>query len=272
MHALTLALLTLLPKLGMAILKCENAGPQSPRDITVQAGSNPIEFPSAPPAQKMNLCNIHTHTNAEHKGEDYRIPRGTGDFGGFGCNSGIKLSKKELENREDPSPFANVKPGDSIEVHWVYTTCNTTPGVGLDACVPPGCESPKLRVEAQVFLLVNNPKAAQFQDYVGLVSRNGFHQSSKLPTGTGEPVIYLGSTTGTCFDDKICSPAQVTWSVRPFCQELDISSLYRWAQSGNVFKETASHGSRALVTNPAHLSKILSENQVTPRVETKSEQ
>lgn len=43
-------------------------GPQSPRDIDAVLGSNQRVFNVAPPSSQMNLCNIHFHKNAEHKG------------------------------------------------------------------------------------------------------------------------------------------------------------------------------------------------------------
>jgi len=39
---------------------CEGFGPQTPRDISSQAGLNLDDFQIAPPASDMNLCNIHT--------------------------------------------------------------------------------------------------------------------------------------------------------------------------------------------------------------------
>ena len=47
---------------------CEGFGPQTPRDISGLVGTNPVTFKKAPHHSKLNLCNIHTHTNAEHKG------------------------------------------------------------------------------------------------------------------------------------------------------------------------------------------------------------
>lgn len=43
-------------------------GPQSPRDLNSKKGSNKRTFSAAPAYQQMNLCNIHFHKNAEHKG------------------------------------------------------------------------------------------------------------------------------------------------------------------------------------------------------------
>jgi len=77
-----------------------------------------------------------------------------------------------------------------------------------------------------------------------------------IPSDTGEPVVFRGSTTGPSFNQSTCSPLNVTWSVRPSCARVDIGSLHRWAEQGNVFNETESHGVRQLVTAPELLSPI----------------
>jgi len=139
----------------------------------------------------------------------------------------------------------------------VHTSCAATPGEGLGACVPEGCADPLLRVEAQVFLVVNDAQALDFTDltYAGNLV-DGLHQAKMIPSTTGEPVQFRGSTTGPSYDQTNCSPARVTWNVRPQCARLDIKSLHRWAASGNVFNETKSHGVRQLVTAPELLSPI----------------
>ncbi len=234
---------------------CLDMGPQTPRDIANPAGLNADNFALAPPANEMNLCNIHTHTNAEHKGPGFSVFVSDAEDGGYACNETADLTPAELEPAE--GAYGGVKPGDTIEVHWVHTSCEATPGVGLGACVPETCESPLLRVEAQVFLVVNDPEALDFtaMAYGGNMS-GGLHQAMMIPSDTGEPVLFRGSTTGPSYDQSTCSPARVTWNVRPQCVRLDINSLHRWAESGNVFEETKSHGVRQLVTAPELLSPI----------------
>jgi len=234
---------------------CLAAGPQTPRDITFAAGTNPKTFPFAPPAREMNLCNIHTHTNAEHSGPDFNVYVGPAPDGGYACNMTDSLTEAELAPA--PGAYGGVKPGDTIEVHWVHTTCEAEPGEGLGACVPEGCTDPLLRVEAQVFLVVNDPEALDFTEmaYGAGYRVDGRPQAKMIPADTGTPVEFLGSTTGPSYTMSQCSPAEVTWSVRPNCAKLDINSLHRWAE-GNVFNETESHGVRDLVTEPALLSRI----------------
>ena len=233
---------------------CVNMGPQTPRDIGSVFGRNLESFPLAPPAGRMNLCNIHTHTNAEHKGPGFSVFVSDADDGGYACNETGELSAADLAPAD--GAYKGVKPGDTIEVHWVHTSCDATPGEGLGACVPEGCEEPLLRVEAQVFLVVNDPGALDFtaMGYAG--AGDGPHQAKMIPATTGEPVLFRGSTTGPSYDQVNCSPVRVTWNVRPQCARLDINSLHRWAAQGNVFNETKSHGVRQLVTAPELLAPI----------------
>lgn len=235
---------------------CQGYGPQTPRDISIPSGANQRLFNLAPAASRMNLCNIHTHTNAEHKGPGFSVSGGTGEHGGWKCNETDSLTEAELV---DPTggkgAFKGIKPGDTIEVHWVYSSCDVAPGETLGACLSDACVNPQLRVEAQVFLVVNDPKALDFADfaYAGNIV-DSLHQTRSLPAGTGAPVVFLGSTTGPKFTMSKCSPFQVTWSVRPSCAKIDVSSLYKWAADGNVFKEKHSHGVRQLVTKPELLA------------------
>lgn len=237
---------------------CSGFGPQTPRDIGNAAVGNSQTFPLAPSASQMNLCNIHTHTNAEHKGPGFSISAGEGEHGGYICNDSDRLTASEIS---DPAGghdgFHGIKPGDTIEVHWVYSSCDIEPGEGLGSCLSESCANPTLRVESQVFLVVNDHNAVDFADfaYQGTLSE-GRHQPKSLPSGTGAPVLFAGSTTGSKYTQSLCSPFQVTWSVRPQCTKVDVNSLNKWAAEGNVFKESHSHGVRPLVTAPELLSQI----------------
>ena len=236
---------------------CVGAGPQTPRDISDRAGLNKILFELAPPPQKMNLCNIHAHKHAEHKGPGFSVFVNSSDQGGYACNDRDTLTEEELRDPFDGNgAFKGVKPGDTIEVHWVYTSCEAEPGEGLGACAPQTCTNPVLRVEAQAFLVVNDPDALDFNtfDLAEAPNAEGFYQPQNLPESTGEPVVFRGSTTGPSFTQSTCSPLQVTWSVRPQCARVDISSLHEWAAKGNVFNETAPQGVRQLVTAPELLA------------------
>lgn len=246
------------PGIALAQEICTGYGPQTPRDITSTIGTNPRTWTPAPASTEMNLCNIHTHTNAEHKGPGFSVSAGTNDNGGWACAESADLTEAELAlPAGGPGAFKGIMPGNTIEVHWVHSSCDVTPGEGLGSCLSDKCANPELRVETQVFLVVNDDSALDFNDfaYDGNVV-NGLHQPKALPTGTGDPVEFLGSTTGPSYTEAKCSPLQVTWSVRPQCAKVSYSSLNAWVEKGNVFNETKSHGVRQIVTSPELLSPI----------------
>jgi len=238
---------------------CEGFGPQTPRDIDNLDGENKRIFSLAPSAEEMNLCNIHFHENAEHKAKDFSIYAGTkgnGQSGGYQCAISKELSKAELAPMKGKNYCKGIQPGDTIEVHWVHSSCDVKPGAGLGSCLSDACANPDLRVETQVFTVVNDKNAMDFNDmdYDGN-QVNGLNQAKSLPVNTGKPVEFTGSTTGPKYTEQVCSPLQVTWSVRPQCAKVDISSLSDWCKD-NEFGEDHAHGVRKLVTNPKLLSEI----------------
>ena len=130
-------------------VSCTKAGvgPQAPRDLTkIVAGTNPVTFAKAPSADKMHLCNVHFHQFAEHKGAEYTAEAGKGDNKGFSCN---KAKPKANAHGTACAPKGTghgpaLAVGDTIEVHWVFTSCDVKPGPGLGGCA--SCPNPQLRV------------------------------------------------------------------------------------------------------------------------------
>ena len=243
------------PETGPA---CENFGPQTPRDIDNKHGENKQTFQTARDYKEMNLCNIHFHNGAEHKSRAFAMESTAGEHGhggGLACAISKSLSQAEMK-KPAQEICKGLKPGDTIEVHWVHTSCKVKPGKGLGSCMSASCANPELRVESQVFTLVNDPTAMKFGDFgYGGNIVNGFHQARGIPSNTGIPVQFMGSTTGPKYNDHICSPLQVTWSVRPECAKLDINSLGAWCAQ-NEFEEDHGHGVRPLIVNPKLLAPI----------------
>lgn len=238
-----------------------DVGPQSPRDIDRIFGRNLQTFAQAPTSNKMNLCNIHFHKNAEHKGGDFTQYAGNGDGQGFqtGYRYSGQLSKAELAPRKGGavcrSQYSEVDSGDTIEVHYVYSTAKVKPGPTLGACLIKGEPMPQLRVETQVYVAVNDEQALDFEALTAHDVRNGRFQAVAIPNDTGNPVTYAGSTTGPAYNE-VASPFQVTWNVRPKVAKVSIDSLGGWCDSDNVYQEDHAHGVRNLVTNPDLLSEI----------------
>lgn len=234
-------------------------GPQSPRDIDASAGNNERSFNASPASTEMNLCNLHFHKNAEHKGGEFTKYAGNGD--GHGFQSGYKYSGKlnaselkSVENDICPSKHSSLSAGDTIEVHYVYSTAQVVPGVTLGACFNDSIKNPQLRVETQVYVLVNDEKSLDFVNLTKHGKKNGLYQAMNIPNNMGTPIQYAGSTTGPGYNEK-GSPFQVTWSVRPNVAKVNIKTVGKWCK-GNVFKEDHAHGVRNLVTNPDLISKF----------------
>jgi len=234
-------------------------GPQSPRDIDATAGHNPILFSAAPPSSKMNLCNIHFHKNAEHKGAEFSRFAGNGD--GYGFQSGYqytgRLSPAKLESAGHdicPSEHGSLNSGDTIEVHYVYSSAAVRPGPTLGSCMNNAIINPQLRVEAQVYVLVKDKSALDFSALTKYEEMNGLYQALNIPSNTGAPVQYAGSTTGPGYNEQ-GSPFLVSWSVRPDVAEVDVKTVGTWCK-GNIFDEDHAHGVRNLIVNPDLLSEI----------------
>ena len=199
--------------------KGQGFGPQSPRDIDSLLGENNRAFSESPAFKEMNLCNIHFHKNAEHKGGEFTEYAGHGDGKGFetGFKYSGELSQSELKpfgKQIGASKHGNLYPGDTIEVHYVHSTAKIKPGPTLGACLSDAIGNPQLRVETQVYVIVNDKNALDFNTLTQHKVVDGYHQAINIPTNTGAPVQYEGSTTGPSYNEK-GSPFQVSWSVTP---------------------------------------------------------
>ncbi len=235
-------------------------GPQSPRDIDQDYGTNLRNFAEAPNRSNLNLCNIHFHKNAEHKGGEFTTYAGNGD--GKGTNTGYvyngKLTAAQLAPVKAKICAAkgnSLQVGDTLEVHFVYSSAQVKPAPTLGACLTESTMNPSLRVEGQVIVLANDKHALDFDDLTDIEQVNGYYQAPNIPINTGVPVEYLGSTTGPGYNEK-ASPLQVSWSVRPQVAVVDINSVGKWCDD-NEFNEDHAHGVRNLVQNPKLLSPIV---------------
>jgi len=239
--------------------KGKGFGPQSPRNIDSAAGNNKRAFSTTPEFSQMNLCNIHFHKNAEHAGGQFARYAGNGD--GHGHETGYvysgKLSKSESKTLKEEvcsGKHGGLQSGDTIEIHYVHSSAQVKPGATLGSCLSESIKNPQLRVEAQVYVLVNDANAMDFAGLTKVGQKNGVYQALNIPANTGKPVIYDGSTTGPSYNEA-GSPFQVTWSVRPNVAKVNINTVGKWCK-GNIFNEDHAHGVRNLVTNLDLLSTI----------------
>lgn len=221
------------------VIPCIDAGPQAPRDVDRTLGSNPVTFAKAPPFQQTQLCDIHFHRLAEHKAAGFPTAPGEGE--GYFCEGREPAAESAGEHHPGNGHCKGIQLGDSVEVHWVFTTCAVEPAPTLGSCFSPLCKNPQLRVEAKVFFLTDG--------YDGELDFATFASADDVALPAGEGAVeYLGSTTGPKFNNETsCSPFQVTWNVRPTCSPLRKETLDAWCKD-NVFCEDHAHGVRELVT------------------------
>jgi hypothetical protein len=212
-----------------------------------------------PNRSQLNLCNIHFHKNAEHSGGEFTTHVGNGD--GKGSNTGyvyngkLMISQlKPVDNKICAAKGNTLQSGDTLEVHYVYTSAQVQPGATLSACLAETTMNPNLSVEGQVIVLANDSSAFDFRVLTMIEKVNGYFQAPSMLKNMGVPVEYLGSTTGPSYNEK-ASPLQVSWSVRPKVAVIDINSIGQWCDN-NVFNEAHAHGVRNLVLNPKLLSLI----------------
>lgn len=234
-------------------------GPQSPRDLDTATGSNQRVFSAAPAYTEMNLCNIHFHEGAEHRGGQFTTYAGPGDGKGYGTGYLFDgtLTEAELTAVAEPvgaNEHGSLEPGDTIEIHFVHSTADVVPGPTLGSCISEAIGNPQLRVETVVAVLVNDAAAADMTELAALGEANGYQQAVNIPDNLGDPIRYRGSTTGPSFNEA-GSPFQVSWSVRPNVLKLDINSVAAWF-ADNPFDEKYAHGVRNLVINPDLISSL----------------
>ena len=242
-------------------------GAQAPRDIDSITGANTKATVTAPAYTEMNLCDIHFHISAEHKGGEFTAYAGNGDGHGTGYKYSGSLTEAETAAYTgdttsalfDPTGHNPLESGDTFEVHYVYTSnVGQTLGHSLGTCLVDGAAD-NLRVETQVYVAVNDRDALDFNTLnkvTGTGTEGDLYQAANIPNDTGTAVTYEGSTTGAGYNEEI-SPYQVTWNVRPKIAKVDIKTVGEWClDANNEFAEDHAHDVRNLVVNPALLSPI----------------
>ncbi|MDH5446514.1 MAG: delta-class carbonic anhydrase [Gammaproteobacteria bacterium] len=221
------------------------AGPQAPRDIDSKWGTNKTKFRTAFKTSKMNLCDIHYHWNAEHKSAAYSTFVDThNDHSGWAVVEPASTDPvvRAANDIGGDHPIG-VMVGDTIEVHFVHTSCNVNyedldPNNGLGNCATGVCANPQLRVVAQVFKVVDHD--ADVAD----LDQPMNHDDAR--------VIYTGSTTGSKHNNDHCSVLQVTWDVKKTAATIDAHGLVEWSHK----RQQHAHAVRELVTRSELLSRI----------------
>ena len=232
-----------------ADLNCSDAEPQSPRDVTpgfkggLEARVRPLDGDATP---RFIQANLHFHLGAEHKSN---IPNGyyqtfqevgiqeplvrpsTDIRPGFFCGLD-DFPSSDLQDF-DFQFCKNVSVGYTYEFHWVFSTGAPLTGLrdegdegqlgitdGLGGALA-RTVNPKIIVRGQACRIINNQSLVDVEaDYDNLVN-----QWRQPPLG--KAVRYIGSTTGTAFDDNVCSPLEVNWHVATECCTLSAQTFDR---------------------------------------------
>ena len=221
------------------VLLCEDAEPQAPRDLTptclgeLEARVRPLDGDATP---RFIQANLHFHLGAEHKsnitngyyktfqevGLQEPLVRPSEDIRpGFFCG----LDDVPSSGLEDFNfQFCkNVSVGYTYEFHWVFSTGAPLTGLrdegdegqlgitdGLGGALARTI-NPRIIVRGQICRIINNQSLVDVEaDYNNLVN-----QWRQPPLGQG--VRYIGSTTGTAFNNEVCSPLEVNWHVDTEC-------------------------------------------------------
>ena len=142
----------------------------------------------------------------------------------------------------DYYPFTHCK-GVSVnytyEFHWVYST--GAPLIGLRDEGDEGqlgitdglggalarTNNPKIIVRGQVCRIIYNKSLGSLDSALVDADYDNFLQKWRQPPET-RGVRYIGSTTGTSFNNSVCSPLEVNWHVDTECCTLSAQTFDRW--------------------------------------------
>ncbi|CAE7785217.1 unnamed protein product, partial [Symbiodinium necroappetens] len=255
------------------VLLCEDAEPQSPRDLTptfkggLQARVRPLDGDATP---RFIQANLHFHLGAEHKSE---IPNGyfheADDVGlatplvrpdpsireGYFC--GLDDVSSDDRDFYNFTFCKDVSVNYTYEFHWVFST--GAPLIGLRDEGAEGqlgitdglggalnrTNNPKIIVRGQVCRIIYNKSLVDVEaDYDNFVN-----QWRQPPLGRA--VRYIGSTTGTDFNNSVCSPLEVNWHVDTECCTLSAQTFDRLCEAmegQGLSKDLAPKPSRILVS------------------------
>ncbi|KAJ1461547.1 hypothetical protein M885DRAFT_558700 [Pelagophyceae sp. CCMP2097] len=240
-------------------LLCEDAEAQSPVNVSEGAvGLKTVRIAPLAEVEKLVFVNMHFHQGAEHYSQgEYDAPHeggrcclsGQGDCeceacvwadednfcnenseqcgtcsggeahwvsnasGGFYCDALRANSSAAMLEPYDFQYCQDVQVGQTYELDWVYSTGGTNVTDGLGGAFVRQA-NPAVVVQAQVFLVVND-EAYDIEDLA-----TGW--ASSLAT---DAVKYLGSTTGSSYDNEVCSPVMVSWHVDRACHFISAASL-----------------------------------------------
>lgn len=233
---------------------CADAGPQSPRDVTVGSiGTMTTDNTPLGSLEGMVHVNTHYHLGAEHRSAgEYDEPM---NFG-FGCKKATDGLASEHLAPYDFQYCSKTEVGQTYEFHWVHSTGGEALGAGLGGAFATTSE-PEIVVQGQVFVVVN--------DDTGAYDRNLLDGSTFA--GLGKDIaMYMGSTTGPSYNNyDHCSPYSINWNVDRKCQLVSAKSMdevCRQKIEMGMKDDAHPHGSRELVSENLSVDNLLTKPQL----------
>jgi len=265
---------TIAPYAAPAPLLCTNAEPQAPRDLST--GATGHRTPKATvlndfQAHFLPYANLHFHLGAEHKSDEYNDAADSVAYDaaahagrrlaaaprpGFMCPTG-GLSASELQAYTFHHCTGDVAVGKTYEIHYVHSAAGSGTDVdpeltnGLTAAAGFGfrkISNPMVAVEAMVVQIVNSADASVTYDDL-------LHGWEWKNHSAADTKMYTGSTTGTSWDNNVCSPFIITWHVDKRCHKVSAASFDKMCQdmkTKGLTNEVYPHASRTLV-DPQHV-------------------
>ncbi|CAE7315208.1 unnamed protein product [Symbiodinium sp. CCMP2456] len=227
-------------------LASADAEPQAPRDVSpgyVGERITRYEPYGSDQIDRFEQVNIHWHLGAEHRmadAYDRRPPEWASYVTVLDENNvsqpvvpGLWCPTDGIDDTKlDESSFnftyckaAQVGPG-RLQEDGDEGQLGITAGLGgtvIAKCATLSRISQMQRVE--VCLIVNDPSLDRqhANDYVDAKNRTFLEQWQQPPAGSA--VRYVGSTTGTAYDDEVCSPVEVNWHVDQRCCILSAQAM-----------------------------------------------
>jgi len=249
-----------------AKLKCADAQPQSPRDVspTYSAGTGKAKSVAHHASvSTLTHVNTHYHLGAEHKSSgEYdklhttsrKLLSGETEYG-FYCDDVAAVSALSAAQTAsyDFQYCKETEVGKTYELHYVYSSGGKAMGDGLGGAFAVQ-NNPTVVVRGQVFHIVND---AAYDLPSGSNLMDGMLQSFPGTTDTlnlKDVTVYSGSTTGRSYNNAdSCSPYQITWQVDQKCRLISAKSFdamckkmkYEYEMSADAHP----HQSRDLVSN-----------------------
>uniref|UniRef100_A0A7S2U9R3 Uncharacterized protein n=1 Tax=Attheya septentrionalis TaxID=420275 RepID=A0A7S2U9R3_9STRA len=262
---------------------CKGTDPQLPpiscdsRDVSRQSGVNVTKGynvrlatdtkPLAVPFSEVRgLCpvNVHWHIGAEHLSEGEYDRNGVGPPPPPpGISAGSRLSchyydmKNPIFTKEYNWKYCrNMQVGQTYEVHWPHSNmgaCNTvnqyqTPFLdGVFCRVATHVGETIIGVQTQIFTIVNDEDYYYSDLFRGMIV-----DGDKMGTDITK---YTGSTTGSNFNNEICSPyTGIHWQVDRKCHLISTSSFDQMcadmlSHNPNMSVDVKPGGSRVLAAD-----------------------